>query len=266
MLSRVKELDQLFILGELPEEKIYPIPKALEEMERLEKVCLNNNPSVWDSESTFNITKICFLNARSIKDKFANIISDYSLQQSDVIILAETWLQEQIENNGYQLKNFHTHLNSSGRGKGIAVYHKDEFQHNCDQNEVNISITKIDSKELDIIAVYRSKDGSLNELIEKLQGLIDNSKTTLVIGDMNICNMDKPKNVVNAYLTNKKFKKIVMKATHIDGGHIDHGYLLNRGNFVEEPEIEIVSKYYSDHDAICISPRKIIEQAPSMKK
>ena len=37
MLSRIKELDQLYILEELPENKIYPIQKALEEIRRIEK-------------------------------------------------------------------------------------------------------------------------------------------------------------------------------------------------------------------------------------
>ena len=38
MLSRVKELEQIFILGELPENKIYPIPKALDKINRLEEI------------------------------------------------------------------------------------------------------------------------------------------------------------------------------------------------------------------------------------
>ena len=48
MLSRIKELDQLYILEELPENKIYPIQKALEEIRRLETVSINNNPTIWD--------------------------------------------------------------------------------------------------------------------------------------------------------------------------------------------------------------------------
>ena len=38
ILSRVKELEQIFILGELPENKIYPIPKALDKINRLEEI------------------------------------------------------------------------------------------------------------------------------------------------------------------------------------------------------------------------------------
>ena len=44
MLSRIQCLDQLFILNSIPEDKIAPWPSALEELERLNKVCLNNIP------------------------------------------------------------------------------------------------------------------------------------------------------------------------------------------------------------------------------
>ena len=130
MLSRVKELDQIYILGELPENKIYPIPKALNEIKRLEEICINNNPSSWDMQSTPGVTKISFLNTRSLVNKFENIRCDFSLHQSDIIILVETWIPERTEKKQYELKNFEAHLNSSGRGKGIAVYTKKECEYN----------------------------------------------------------------------------------------------------------------------------------------
>ena len=42
MLSRIKELSQLYILEELSEKKLYPIQKALEEIKRLEKVSIKH--------------------------------------------------------------------------------------------------------------------------------------------------------------------------------------------------------------------------------
>jgi hypothetical protein len=74
---------------------------------------------------------------------------------------------------------------------------------------------------------------------------------------MNICNKKKSQNKLKTYLEDKTFKQIIKKATHIDGGHINHAYIKNIGNFVETPNIEIIPKYYSDHDAICISWKKI---------
>ena len=83
------------------------------------------------------------------------------------------------------------------------------------------------------------------------------SKSTLVIGDMNIFNKKNPENELKTFLEDNKFKLMVKKPDHIDGGHIDHAYILNMGNLVETPEVEIIPKYYSDHDAICISWKKV---------
>ena len=94
----------------------------------------------------------------------------------------------------------------------------------------------MDSEDIDVIVIYRSKEGSLKELISKLQNLISLSKTTLVIGDMNICNMEKPNNLLNTYLTSKTFKQIVLTATHISGNllgrlappfSLKHGFTVN---------------------------------------
>ena len=156
----------------------------------------------------------------------------------------------------YQLKNYESHLNNSGRGRGLAIFYRKDVQHIEDENSENISITRVVSKDIDIIAVYRSQDGCLTTLIKKLHDIINLSKTTLIIGDMNVCNKDKPNNLLKKQLIEKSFRPIVNEATHIEGGHIDHAYILNHGNFEANPDIEILPKYYSDHDSICISLRK----------
>ena len=137
MMSRIKELEQLYILEELPENKIYPIKKALDEIRRLQEVSINNNPTSWDKELKSNITKVCYLNARSIVNKFTDITLDLSLQQSGVLILADTWIERNAETSKYKLKSYETHLNSSGRGKGLAVFYKPEYENVSDHNEEN---------------------------------------------------------------------------------------------------------------------------------
>merc|ERR1711954_311447 len=79
MGSRVQELDQLYILEELPPEKIYANQSALAEMDRLVQVSKNNNPNKWENKENRSTTKISFLNCRSLKNKFNNIKSDWSL-------------------------------------------------------------------------------------------------------------------------------------------------------------------------------------------
>ena len=162
-----------------------------------------------------------------------------------------------LEAENYQLKEFEGHLNNSGRGKGLAIFYKQGIQHIQDQNGENIDLSTVVTADLDIIAIYRGSEGCLKTLLKKLEDLINFSKTTVVIGDMNVCNSEKPNNLLKTYLEGKSFKLIVNKATHIGGGHLDQAYILNCGNYEATPDVEIVPKYYSDHDAICISWRKM---------
>ena len=83
------------------------------------------------------------------------------------------------------------------------------------------------------------------------------SKSTLVIGDMNICNKKQQNNELKTFLENKNFRQLITQATHIGGGHLNHAYILNTGQFEDAPDVQLIPKYYSDHDAICISLRKV---------
>ena len=207
MLSRIKELEQLYILEELPENKIYPIQKALEEIIRLQEVSINNNPNLWDKALNPNVMKVSYLNTRSLVNKFENIKSDKSLQQSDILVLAETWIPKNTDTKDkFKLENYETHLNSSGRGKGLAIFQKQGYGQIRDHNEENINITMIELGDLDIIAVYRSTDGNVGNLIHKLEDIINISKSTMVIGDMNLCNKKMPTNELRKFLEEEKIQ------------------------------------------------------------
>ena len=94
MMSRVQELEQLYILEELKEEKIYANHRVLAKIDRLIEVSINKNPTDWDQEIDLSKQKISFMNCRSMKNKFNHILEDMSLQQSNIVILTETWLEE----------------------------------------------------------------------------------------------------------------------------------------------------------------------------
>ena len=89
MLSRIQTLSQLYIIGKVPEDKIKPWPSALEELERMNKVAINN-PDNQDKRY-----KIASLNTYSLRKHINDIKSDYQLLASDVICLQETWLESQ---------------------------------------------------------------------------------------------------------------------------------------------------------------------------
>ena len=131
MLSRMKEIVQLYILDELPAKKMYPIEKALAEIRRLESVSINKNPSLWERTDSSNFIRISYLNAQSVINKFRNVETDFSLQQSDVLVLAETWISEDMrQNHSYEISGYGTHLNNTGRGKGLAIFYKKGFEDN----------------------------------------------------------------------------------------------------------------------------------------
>ena len=52
-------------------------------------------------------------------------------------------------------------------------------------------------------------------------------------------------------LLNFGFNQLVHEATHIQGRHIDHAYLLDPTQKINS-EVDRYSPYYSDHDGLCI--------------
>ena len=89
MLSRVCALSQIIILNEFDESKMYPNQKALDELDRLNKMSKNNNPTQWEKEDKYAI-KICSLNCRSLRKHFQDILSDDDVLKSDIFFLNET--------------------------------------------------------------------------------------------------------------------------------------------------------------------------------
>ena len=252
MFSRVQELDQLYILEELPEDKIYASIPAQLEIERLINVSINKNPSVWHRKGNSQI-RLSFLNCRSMKNKFQHIRSDESLQKSDGIVLTETWLDPEQQEAEYTLQNYAVSLNSGGRGKGIASYFNNKFDHVQNIAAEGYSMSKISSKDLDVIGVYKSRLGDLQDILTKIEEMIDDKKITVIGGDFNICVLKHPNNLMTRKLKEKHFDQTVKQATHIEGGVIDHLYIKKRKGEDISCVVEVLPKYYSDHDCICVT-------------
>ena len=170
---------------------------------------------------------------------------------SDIIILTETWLEEEDDENNYVLPGYDGNWNKRGRGKGMATYFKEkDFKHEVNINQDGISLTKITSSDLDIIGVYRSQNGNVMDIITELQNLLTKEKTTVIGGDLNLCVLKHPQNYITTTLEKEGFKQLVTAATHIEGGAIDHIYLSVGGNNRFEWDLELCPKYYSDHDGL----------------
>ena len=261
MLSRVQSIEQLFILNSLPKDKFYADHKALEELERLNRISLNNNPPEWE-QSKINCLKVFSLNCQSLRGKITHIREDKIAARSDVICLSETWLLSDNNNENIQIEGFSLQANGVGRGKGIATYFKENiFQHSKDIKEKYFQLTKLTSKFLDVISVYRSQEGSVNQVLNVVMSLIDWDKTTLLCGDFNICYISDRNNKLVSSLEDLEFKQLVQEATHIKGGLIDHVYIRERTE-IESVNCSLYSPYYSalDHDALLTSISLSVEQ------
>ncbi len=252
MLSRVQSLQQLYILGELPEKKLYVDSKALAEVRRMEKVSLNNHLSPWDEEDK-DVIKVVFLNV-IIKNKFQMITTDYHLMKADALLLSETWLDENTENislNGYK----HS-LQGGGRGGGTAVFYRNNFIISDEMVDDGIYMAKLNAGKVDIINIYRAQYGNMERVVEMVKGLIDIQKTCIVGGDINKCFIKDQNNPLTEFLLAFGFSQMVKNPTHLHGSLLDHIYFC-QGPDREKYEVTIEShgKYYTDHDAITIMLR-----------
>ena len=223
ILSRVESISQLFIIGSLPKSKFYADQKALEELGRLDRISVNKNPLVWEQSFDWSVKINCF-NIRSLLQHFDDLKADPMFRFSDVMCINETWLTNDSYDQNIQLAGYTLHLNSAGHGRGLATYYKmNKFTHCRDVKEKFMQLTKLSSPDIDVISVYRSKEGSKHELVLQLKSLIEEDKATVLCGDFNYCLVEDG-NLVTEFLEKIGFTEYANCATHIKGGHIDHMY------------------------------------------
>ena len=138
--------------------------------------------------------------------------------------------------------------------------HVSSFEHVTDVKRPNFQITMFSSLLLDSIHVYRSADGSLPEVRDHLQELVNPARSVLISGDFNICLDKEPKNIITSYLQQQGFQQLVKEATHDEGGRIDHIYFKQTPELEADAELLHHHPYYSDHDALCLTLKARLQQ------
>ena len=253
ILSRVQQIDQIYIVNGIDESKIRTSAIGLAETERLAKLSLNTNPTPWQAKCSDTV-KVISMNCLGLHAHYHDIEADGIVKHGDLIHLIETSLLEG-EQSPLTLENYECHLTSAGRGKGIATYYKaDKFHHRQDFNTKNMQITMFTSKSLDVINVYRSSKGNSAELLAKLVEMMNPRTSTLITGDFNICFMNHERNRMSkGLIEGHGMQQLMTEPTHILGGHIDHVYWKDEPNQWMAPIIERYSPYYSDHDGSCVT-------------
>ena len=259
MLSRVQQLDQIYILDSLDETKIRTSPIGLRELYRLQNISINENPTPWLRASSDSI-KIASLNCAGLKPHFVDIQADEHLLNADIIHLIETSLNE-TETSEHILPGYSSHFINIGNGKGIATFYKTKVvTHDQDLKDSNMQITKFTSSNLDVINTYRSSNGHSVELLNHLLRMLPEKRAVIITGDFNICYQMNRTNRLIQGLESNGFRQLVHEATHIRGRHIDHAYWRDSEGTWSEPAVDRYSPYYSDHDAIGLTITKKNEQ------
>ena len=255
MLSRVCSLWQILILNEFDEKKMYPNMRALDELERLNKISQNNNPTDWEKKDKDAI-KVSSLNCRSLRKHHQDILSDALLLKSDIITLQEIWLESDEIREDLAIPDYDLYLNSNGKGKGIATYCKrDIFTHNMDIKKENMQLTKFTSLALDVIALYRSQQGSQKELNHYIKQMESKSKPLLVIGDFNFCYLDSSSNPTKHFLEANNFSQLIREPTHLEGNPLDQAYFRKMDGLLKCSAV-VHSKHYTDHKGLAITVKK----------
>ena len=107
------------------------------------------------------------------------------------------------------------------------------------------------SKDIEVISIYRSKDGDLMHMSEMVKEMTHLEAPQLVIGDFNYCQMSTSSNSMRKYFEENQFHPLVKEPTHIEGNIIDQAHLRDIGRSLEI-STELHSKYYTDHKGLAI--------------
>jgi len=254
ILGRVQELQQLYLKSFTPS-KIMVNPKAMKESENLSEIALNNKTTVWTKRDALSL-KISTLNIRSAVKHFDDLKHDHQMLHSDIICLNETFLHS--NQCLPHLQEYHVLYASKGRASGVAILYKPflKIKNSIIVTKDTFQAVKISFILFDLIAVYRSpSETSLKSFLDILKNGIDDTRATIICGDMNINLFKNPSNMVTLYLQSQGFKQIVRKATHISGSLLDHVY-------IRLPKCTVFHNlhhvYYSDHDAILTVLRRTL--------
>ena len=251
MLSRICAIWQLYILDEFDPLKMYPSIIALKETERLRQVSTKH-----DDEKQFGDLKISSLNCRSLKKHFQDICSDNDILTSDIICCQETWIDDDYDDlEQYQIEDYRSHFINMGRGKGIAIYHKQHLWIEKEVKEELMQLAKVKSDILDIIVLYKSHSGNMNVLEKILKNFIDTDTPTIIVGDFNVNFLNEKMNITRSFLKNQSFVKLVNVPTHIEGSCLDQA-LVRDVQKTNNYHVQLASKYYTDHKAISLIIRR----------
>ena len=255
-LIRITSLDRMFLIGNYNETEIKENSSAKQEYQRLRQESkFTTLPFVSVSEMTLNIT---LLNTRSLKKHYEDIMKDKHLLDSDILCFTKTQLQidedtSVIESRFQEHSKIHFNSNKN-KYRSIAFCYSNRVSVLDHENYV-ISIIAVKSRmnilnehTITIALVYRSPKSPIASFLDQMVYFTDARTTDILQGDFNIDVFDR-----DAYIRLDEVlsscRLMVKEPIHLDGGLLDHVYLLK-----SFPRINVnsIAKniYFSDHDAL----------------
>ena len=126
--------------------------------------------------------------------------------------MQETWLNEDPETPIVQFPFQHfVHGGSKGVGMLSSIKPK-----KVEKMQTSVcSIMKAEYEDFDILNIYRYSNTNLAQFSADLEEVLSNTRTTIVLGDMNIDLLKSPENLFSTFMTRKHFQQLVSNATHL---------------------------------------------------
>lgn len=128
------------------------------------------------------VFKVSHINVRSLTAHFLNFVDYFSTKDYDVIAVSETWLTPNILTDDISLDGY-TFLrrdrNRAGRGGGVGIYIKNNYQYISLENNENIEDiwVRIICGNLNLVigCVYRPPNESVNDFLNEFETSLFNN-------------------------------------------------------------------------------------------
>ncbi len=182
ILGRVQDITQLYI-SSFPEKCIKISEKAYLEAENIHVEALQYRESLKICNANL---RIATLNMRSIQKHLTDILRDHHLLESDILCFSDTYVLPEMQ---VQIPNYQGYFASKGRSSGVAVFLKNDFDNTlCNEIYVDndIQMVHLSFLKFELFAVYKSPQGSIQQLFSLLKSKIILNKQTFICGDFNI--------------------------------------------------------------------------------
>uniref|UniRef100_A0A7M5V9S6 ATP-dependent DNA helicase n=2 Tax=Clytia hemisphaerica TaxID=252671 RepID=A0A7M5V9S6_9CNID len=259
-LSRVTNINGLFLIGEYNRKHIRVNSEAGIEYERLRRESSLQKVETFSPALTSSKhLHISLLNVRSFKKHVIDMVHSDTLISSDLICLTETQLSPSSETNDIDesLQNFKIDYNNNSvnRFQNTACCANSsieilECQKAAGYTQIMFKKETFSEQPITLLLLYKPPNFSRNTFLEELRTLLYD-EVQIILGDFNIDALDAANEDLADVLSS--YKLIVNEPTHLAGGLLDHVYL--KKTYLDKKEVQCFVKdiYFSDHDGVCFT-------------